>query len=509
MSIVLAIDTSTEYLSLGLKYNDVVDYYIQKVGSKHSELIIEQIDKLLAKHNLRPLDLTMIAYLEGPGSFTGLRIGLSVALGISYVANILLIPVPSFMLYAQEVVEIATCTKLAVGIDARLDEIYFATIDIKTMNYITEPMLIKPQDIVFENDTQYIGTGFSVYKDKISSNILNNVIQLDHYPLALNMFNLIGKIAPIYPTYAYIANQSNQSYTQCSINESGIESLSCFNVTPMSSSGAQLLNNPIKIAFNESYAYITNQSSSPGNYTQCSVNESGIESSSCFNVTPMSSGTPLLNGSIVIAFNQNYAYIINNLGNNYTQCNVVSGLIESATCFNVTPMSSGTPLLNHPVSIAFNGSYAYITNATASYYTQCSVDSTGLIESTTCFNVTPMLSGTALLSSSYGILVNESYAYLIDNIQSNYMQCGVVSGLIESSSCFNVTPMSSGTALLSHPNGIGIYESYAYITNSSYYTQCGVVSGLIESSSCFNVTPMSSGTPLLSAPVGITFYALP
>ncbi len=210
MSIVLAIDTSTEYLSLGLKYNDVVDYYIQKVGSKHSELIIEQIDKLLAKHNLRPLDLTMIAYLEGPGSFTGLRIGLSVALGISYVANILLIPVPSFMLYAQEVVEIATCTKLAVGIDARLDEIYFATIDIKTMNYITEPMLIKPQDIVFENDTQYIGTGFSVYKDKISSNILNNVIQLDHYPLALNMFNLIGKIAPIYPkdaTLSYIRNK--------------------------------------------------------------------------------------------------------------------------------------------------------------------------------------------------------------------------------------------------------------------------------------------------------------
>lgn len=209
MSIVLAIDTSSEYLSLALQVNaTTVDYYIQKVGSRHSELIIAEIDKLLTKHSIKPTEITQIAYIEGPGSFTGLRIGLSVALGLSYAANAILVPIPAFMLYVNQICrENKNHLKLGVGIDARLNEIYYALIDVENKTYLEEACILKPTQIQYHEDVVYIGSGFSVYKDHIDSNVLANTIALDSYPNALNMLDIV-KLNLIPPVTSHNANLS-------------------------------------------------------------------------------------------------------------------------------------------------------------------------------------------------------------------------------------------------------------------------------------------------------------
>jgi len=79
----LAVDTATEKLSIALAANNDVWLFEADAGLRHSELVMETIDMLFKKAALRPEDLTGIVCMGGPGSFTGLRIGFSLAKGLA------------------------------------------------------------------------------------------------------------------------------------------------------------------------------------------------------------------------------------------------------------------------------------------------------------------------------------------------------------------------------------------------------------------------------------------
>jgi hypothetical protein len=128
--------------------------------------------------------------------------------------------------------------------------------------------------------------------------------------------------------YAYILNNSDNSYTQCNVGVSGIESASCTTITPKDDAENPILNRPTGIIFSGSYAYIT--SNRRDSYTQCNVVASGIESASCNTITP--TGLGALDGPFRMAISGNYAYFVNNKNNSYTQCNVGASGIESASC---------------------------------------------------------------------------------------------------------------------------------------------------------------------------------
>ena len=96
---VLALDTSTEILSIALvcdppgadatrdrtKSEPLPGTYAvtRDVGLKHSRLLMPLIDRLLGDAGLRPSDLDLVACTRGPGSFTGLRIGMATAKGLA------------------------------------------------------------------------------------------------------------------------------------------------------------------------------------------------------------------------------------------------------------------------------------------------------------------------------------------------------------------------------------------------------------------------------------------
>ena len=89
---ILAIDTSQNVLSLALSSPNGVFHAEMHAGQRHSELLMDWVDKLFVTSALKPKDLELVACMKGPGSFTGLRIayaaakGLSLSLGIPYAA---------------------------------------------------------------------------------------------------------------------------------------------------------------------------------------------------------------------------------------------------------------------------------------------------------------------------------------------------------------------------------------------------------------------------------------
>jgi len=84
----LAIDTATEKLSIALAADKDTGHqnvwlFEAEAGLRHSELAMETIDMLFKKAALKPEDLSGIVCMGGPGSFTGLRIGFSLAKGLA------------------------------------------------------------------------------------------------------------------------------------------------------------------------------------------------------------------------------------------------------------------------------------------------------------------------------------------------------------------------------------------------------------------------------------------
>jgi tRNA threonylcarbamoyladenosine biosynthesis protein TsaB len=79
----LAVDTATEKLSIALAANKDTWLFEADAGLRHSELVMEIIDMLFKKAAIRQEDLSGIVCMGGPGSFTGLRIGFSLAKGLA------------------------------------------------------------------------------------------------------------------------------------------------------------------------------------------------------------------------------------------------------------------------------------------------------------------------------------------------------------------------------------------------------------------------------------------
>ncbi len=209
--IVLAIDTSGEYLSLALQVNEVRFSSIDRVLNKQSHYIIEKINSLVTIAGIGLKEINLIAYIEGPGSFTGLRIGLSVALGISYGINAKLVAIPNFALYARATnIE----SDILVGIDARLNQIYLAGINASTLDYFIHPVVTDPDKISIERDVVLVGNGFSNYHKLLPLQLQDakyielshpnplymlDIVKLDKYPIIpphlANLIYLRNKVA--------------------------------------------------------------------------------------------------------------------------------------------------------------------------------------------------------------------------------------------------------------------------------------------------------------------------
>tara|TARA_Y100001949_G_C15988210_1_gene331566 strand:- start:2620 stop:3276 length:657 start_codon:yes stop_codon:yes gene_type:complete len=86
MSYILNLETSSKNCSVSLLKEDKIINLIEQEDDsyRHSELLTSFIDQILSKEKIKPENLSAVAIAKGPGSFTGLRIGFSVAKGICF-----------------------------------------------------------------------------------------------------------------------------------------------------------------------------------------------------------------------------------------------------------------------------------------------------------------------------------------------------------------------------------------------------------------------------------------
>lgn len=122
LPLTLAIDTAAPRLQLALLLAEgACDVLVEDIAKGHAEILFDRIDTLLARNGVGYEQLERIATTTGPGSFTGLRIGLSAARGLGLARNLPVIGVPSLLGISLS----AGKGLVAVLLDARRDEAYF------------------------------------------------------------------------------------------------------------------------------------------------------------------------------------------------------------------------------------------------------------------------------------------------------------------------------------------------------------------------------------------------
>ena len=121
MTTLLAIDTAAPRLQLALLHRGAVDVSIDALAHGQAELLFPRLATLLARNGAGYADLGRIAVTSGPGSFTGLRIGLSAARGLGLALSIPVLGIPSLL--ALSLAAPAGAPALVL-LDARRDEAY-------------------------------------------------------------------------------------------------------------------------------------------------------------------------------------------------------------------------------------------------------------------------------------------------------------------------------------------------------------------------------------------------
>lgn len=135
---ILAIETSEKNCGVCLYFNSEKYFeYSFRMKNAHSEKIFELIEKIFSSSGISINETGCIAVSSGPGSFTGLRIGMSAAKGLAFGSSLPIIPVPTFEAMAMELCNFyQENTVFSISNKVNADEIYFAKFQVKSNNYI-------------------------------------------------------------------------------------------------------------------------------------------------------------------------------------------------------------------------------------------------------------------------------------------------------------------------------------------------------------------------------------
>ena len=169
----LALDTSTEFLSLALSVNGKIYSLFQHAGQAASQLVLPQINALLQTANISLNDLNGVAFGAGPGAFTGVRVACGVAQGLGFGANVPVVGINTLHAIAQA----SGAQKVIVCTDARMGEVYLAALEKvgEGWSEIIETQVIKPEAAPMLAASAYdlstwlaAGSGWKVYDETLS-----------------------------------------------------------------------------------------------------------------------------------------------------------------------------------------------------------------------------------------------------------------------------------------------------------------------------------------------------
>lgn len=163
----LAIDTTSEFGSLALaRGSETVEVVPVHSREGYAHLLFQEILALLERHGLKFENIEGYAAASGPGSFTGVRVGLTAAKGLAEAHGKRVVPVSNLRALAY-----AGAGELrAAVIDARRGEIYGAVYDAELRPVVDEIVLPWPQflELLGDRDVTFVATDFDPFRASLS-----------------------------------------------------------------------------------------------------------------------------------------------------------------------------------------------------------------------------------------------------------------------------------------------------------------------------------------------------
>jgi tRNA threonylcarbamoyladenosine biosynthesis protein TsaB len=189
---ILGIDTSTNNLCLGLYVNGKLYEYNLKVGRSLSSLLVPTIQRVISALNLQISDFDYFACGLGPGSFTGMRVGLATIKGLSVVRNRPVIGISSLDVLAKNTA--LNDRLIVVALDARRGLIYSAGYKYENgvLKRKSAYSLLSLDEFVrkFQAKPVILGDALTLYRSKIES-LIKGVTILDKDYWDLQAHNLM------------------------------------------------------------------------------------------------------------------------------------------------------------------------------------------------------------------------------------------------------------------------------------------------------------------------------
>lgn len=218
---ILAIDTTTKTASVSIKKDNKI--FIDKTNNEvtHSEKLLPLIDKVLTSSNTTLKSIQKLACINGPGSFTGIRIGLATIKALSQVQNIDIFSIDSLELIAAITFYKNEFDNIVSIISTNNDRVYYCIYSIEKIN--SKINIKKITDI--KND--YINDAVLNIKEEIKNNNLESVCVtgncINNFSNELN--NLNCKLFDFYPdtndcinAYSYINDISKYTFNAYTLN---------------------------------------------------------------------------------------------------------------------------------------------------------------------------------------------------------------------------------------------------------------------------------------------------
>ncbi len=169
---ILAIDTSTTHSSCAvMDDNNIVGDFSINQSMSHNEILLVMVDEMLKKLNIDIEDIDLFVAVTGPGSFTGIRIGVTVVKALAMALN-------------KPIVAVNTLEALSFGvftdkkkiplIDARGERVYYGVYEGINNKNIVAPALLTIDELLNEfsdkGEFVFVGDCVNLYKDRILEN---------------------------------------------------------------------------------------------------------------------------------------------------------------------------------------------------------------------------------------------------------------------------------------------------------------------------------------------------
>ena len=235
---ILAIDTTTKVASVAILNNDKITQNLVSNEITHSEKLLPLIDETLKETNLTLKDIDMYAVINGPGSFTGIRIGLSTLKAFAMIDNLktfslsstLLIAYTAYMNNIDKVNKNESINVLSL-IDARNDRVYYSlntiyiddnkkvVIDtvIETSNDLIDNALTSVKNKIDNFNVIIAGNCVEKFKEKFTNNFENAILN-DMYPTPSDLIsayqNILNADKYMYDTYTLDAIYARASQAE-------------------------------------------------------------------------------------------------------------------------------------------------------------------------------------------------------------------------------------------------------------------------------------------------------